>query len=96
MVFLLGKTLPPSQHVLYALAAQFEGVGRTTASRLCSLASIHRFCRVRDLNERHMSRLREALLPHLEKVQKEKIEKAKAERLRPVPVPMPAVSVVKK
>ena len=92
MVFLLGKTLPGPQHVLYALAAQFEGVGRTTASRLCSESSIHRFCRVRDLNERHLAKLRDALLPHLERMQAGKIEKAKAERMKPIPVPMTAVN----
>lgn len=91
MVFLLGKTLPSPQHVLYALAAQFDGVGRHTAARICAEASIHRFCKVRDLNERHLAKLRASLLPHLERMQAAKIEKAKAERVKPKPVPMPPV-----
>jgi ribosomal protein S13 len=96
MVFLLGKSLPSQQHVLYALAGQFEGVGRSTAAKMCALASIHRFCRVRDMNERHLGRLREVLLPHLEAVKRAQVEKAKSERMRPVPVPMPPVVIGKK
>ena len=88
MVFLLGKTLPAQQHVLYALAGQFEGVGRATAGKICAQASVHKFCRVRDLNERHISRLRDALDPHLDEQKRMKIERARLARLEPVPVDM--------
>lgn len=92
-MYLLGKTLPGQQHVLYALAAQFEGVGRSTAARMCAAASIHRFCRVRDLNERHIARLRDCLLPHLEAAKQARVERVRAERCKPIPVPVPPINL---
>lgn len=96
MVFLLGKTLPGQQHVLYALAAQFDGIGRHTASQLLARASIHKYCRVRELSERHLDRLRELLQPRLEAGRQERMQRAKLDKARPVPLPVPPINLTKK
>lgn len=92
MVFLLGLNLSPFKRVLYALRS-FEGVGLSTSEKLCDAASIHRYCRVNELNERHLQRLRELLQPMLEQQRQDKLMRAKAAKSAPKPI-LPPGSVI--
>lgn len=84
-MFLLGLNLKPFHRVLYALQ-NFEGVGPTTSSRLLAQSSIHRFCRVNELSERQVLKLKELLQPMMEERKQEKLMKAKAEKNVPKPI----------
>lgn len=84
-MFLLGLNLKPFNRVLYSLQ-NFEGVGLTTSSRLLAQAAIHRFCRVNELSERQVIRLKELLQPMMEARKQDKLIKAKAARNVPKPI----------
>ena len=84
-MFLLGLNLKPFQRVLYALQ-NFEGVGATTANRLLAQSSIHEFCRVGELNERQVIKLKELLQPMMEERKQDKLMKVKAAKSIPQPI----------
>lgn len=84
-MFLLGLNLKPFHRVLYALQ-NFSGVGPSTAHRLLSQSSIHQFCRVNELSERQIIRLKELLQPMIEERKQEKLMKAKAAKNVPKPI----------
>ncbi|OCH88187.1 S13-like H2TH domain-containing protein [Obba rivulosa] len=48
MVHVLGKVLPDSQLVSFALT-HFKGIGASTARRLCARIQVHDRCKIRDL-----------------------------------------------
>lgn len=84
-MFLLGLNLKPFQRVLFALQ-NFEGVGLPTAHRLLSQSSIHQFCRVNELSERQVIKLKELLQPMMEERKQEKLMKVKAAKSIPRPI----------
>lgn len=84
-MFLLGLNLNPFKRVLYALQ-NFEGVGTATAERLLAQASIHRYCHVKELSDRHVNRLKELLQPMLEARRQAKLLKIKSEKSVPKPI----------
>lgn len=84
-MFLLGCNLNPFKRVLYALQ-NFDGVGETTAKRLLDSASIHRFCRVSELSERQVQRLKELLQPMLESRKQAQLRAVKEAKSRPRPI----------
>lgn len=84
-MFLLGLNLKPFHRVLFALQ-NFEGVGLTTSTRLLAQSSIHQFCRVNELGERQVIRLKELLQPMMEERRQEKLMKAKAAKNVPKPI----------
>ena len=61
-MFLLGQTLKPFKRVKYALLV-FEGVGMATADKLLNRAYIHTMCKVNELTEEMVERLRIELQP---------------------------------
>ena len=75
-MFLLGKSLRPEKHVIYALT-QFEGVGLATSKKLCNSASIHRLCKVKDLEESHVSKLKPLIQAILDEGAKDRLLKLK-------------------
>lgn len=84
-MFLLGLNLKPFQRVSYALK-NFEGVGRSTSERLLALSAIHRFCRVNELSERQVIKLKELLQPMMEARKQDKLMKLKAAKNQPKPI----------
>ncbi|KAJ1678101.1 hypothetical protein EV182_004775, partial [Spiromyces aspiralis] len=56
MLHLLGVNLPDQKVVSVALT-YFYGVGKATAERICSQLSIHRQCKLYELNEAQLNRL---------------------------------------
>lgn len=67
------------KHVLYAIQ-KFEGVGFAKAKRLCDQASIHKFCKVKDLNETHLEKLRPMLQDTLEAQRQRKLVQLKKKK----------------
>ena len=86
MVYLLGKTLNMHKRVYYALCGAFEGVGLTTAQRLCDAAHIHPLAKVRDLGDEHWLRLKELVQPVVEQRRQERLQRIKDARSRPQPL----------
>lgn len=79
-MILLGVNLRNSKNVLYALR-YFEGVGLHTAQHLCDMASIHRQCRVEELTDVHIGKLKPLLQTHLEQQRQQKLALAKKRSL---------------
>lgn len=75
-MFLLEVNLRPAQRVLYALQ-QFNGIGMTTATKMCHQSGIHKFCKVEEMNDAHLQKLRNLLIPHLEGLKQKKLERIK-------------------
>ena len=84
-MFLLGLNLKPFHRVLYAIQ-NFEGVGLTTSTRLLAQSSVHKFCRVNQLSERQVIKLKELLQPMMEERKQEKLMKIKAAKSIPKPI----------
>lgn len=63
---LLGKNSSPFKRVYYALKV-FKGVRLFRAEKLCDRANVHRVCKVEDLKESHLSKLKTVLQSHLER-----------------------------
>lgn len=72
MVYFAGVDLQPVKHVRYALM-KFPGIGRATAVRICDKALIHKFCKISDLNEEQMVKLRALVQEHLDRQKQEKM-----------------------
>ena len=85
MVFFLGKNLVSYKRVYYALRV-FEGVGLATAKRLCDTAYVHPLCKVRELSDAHISRLKTALQPMLEEQKQKKLFQLKMAERIPKPI----------
>ncbi len=60
MARIAGVNLPANKHTVIALTSIF-GVGRTTASSLCTQASVDPATKVRDLSEAEAEALRQAV-----------------------------------
>lgn len=84
-MYLLGQTLSPYKRVYYALKA-FEGVGLATAKRLCDQSFVHPLCKVRELTDTHVARLKSHLQPLLEEQKQKKLMRMKKARLIPKPI----------
>jgi ribosomal protein S13 len=84
-MFLLGLNLNPFNRVLYALQ-KFEGVGLATSQRLLAQSSIHQFCRISELSERQVIKLKGLLQPMMEAQKQEKLMKLKAAKSIPRPI----------
>lgn len=82
-MFLLGKSLRPEKHVIYALT-QFYGVGLATSKRLCNSASVHRLCKVKELDETHISKLKPLIQEILDEGAKNRLLKLKIQSVASV------------
>ncbi len=86
MVYFMGKTLSMHKRVYYALRGAFEGVGLSTATRLCDAAHVHPLARVCDLGEAQWARLKELVQPVAEQRRHEKLRRLKDARTRQQPI----------
>lgn len=60
MARLAGINIPPNQHAEIGLTAIY-GVGRPRAQKICDACNIPRAKKVKDLNDRELEKLRDAL-----------------------------------
>jgi ribosomal protein S13 len=84
-MFLLGQTLNPFKRVKYALLV-FEGVGMTTAERIMNRAYIHTMCKINELTEEMVERLRIELQPIINDEKQRKLIKLQKERTAIKPI----------
>ena len=78
-MFLLGLSLRPSQFVNRAIQG-YESIGAATAEAIMHRASIHPLCRVRDLNDIHLAKLKPLIQATLEENRERKLIRMKMKK----------------
>lgn len=64
MARIAGINIPSHQHTVIGLTAIF-GIGRSTARRICALASIAESKKVKDLNDSDLEKLRDEIAKYV-------------------------------
>lgn len=78
-MFIAGKYLFPHKHVRFAIM-QFAGIGATTAIKICSASYVHPFCKVQELTEIQIERMKPLILEVVDAEKKKKIARMKREQ----------------